>query len=108
VNKETRPDQIVTVLRHVIRHKKYYTQYQAELLAESMYIYENSLHNKLTDREFQILTIIASGKKNSEIAAKLNVSKNTISNHRDKILKKLNLTNNSDITRYALEHRIIS
>jgi len=108
VNKETAHVEIVEIIRKVLTKKKYFTQYQASLMAETIGSKETPLHTTLTNREFQILTILASGMKNSEIADKLRVSKNTVSNHRNSILRKLKLTNNSDITRYALAHSIIS
>jgi len=64
-------------------------------------------HQTLTDREFQIFTMLASGIRKSEIAEKLSISKNTVSNHRNNILKKMNMSMNSELTRYAVQNGII-
>ena len=67
---------------------------------------EKKLHETLTNREYQVMNLIASGKSVSEIAKELYLSKNTISNHRTHILEKLKLKNNSEITLYAIKNRI--
>jgi len=64
-------------------------------------------HELLTDREFQVMCMLASGMRKSEIADKLSLSKHTIGNHRNNILKKLNLSGNSELTRYAIQNGII-
>ncbi len=108
VNKETKPDRIIEILRMVSRGKKYFTALQSELLADAVtQPLTGPAHKNLTDREFQIMFMIASGIKKSEIAEKLQLSKNTIGNHRNNILKKLNISSNTEITRYAIQHGII-
>ena len=110
INKETRPDRIIEILRTVAGGKKYFTPLQSELLAEAVVQPEPAnlfIHETLTDREFQIMFVLASGLKKSEIADKLQLSKNTVGNHRNNILKKMNLSTNSELTRYAIQHGII-
>lgn len=110
INNQTRPPQIIEILRTVAGGKKYFTMMQSELIAEALskpYRKDGLLHDLLTDREFQIMFMLASGLKKSEIAAKLQLSKNTIGNHRNNILKKMNLTSNSELTRYAIKNGII-
>jgi DNA-binding NarL/FixJ family response regulator len=110
VNKETKPEQIIEVLRTVSNGKKYFSPQQTEMLADMVTSPEKvnpALHELLTDREFQIFFMIASGLKKSDIAEKLIISKHTISNHRNNILKKMNMTMNSELTRYAIQHGII-
>jgi len=110
INKETRPAQIIEVLRLVAGGKKYFTALQSELLAEAIAQPDQSgtsVHESLTDREFQVMFMLASGLRKSEIAEKLQLSKNTVGNHRNNILRKMNLSTNSDITRYAIRHGII-
>jgi DNA-binding NarL/FixJ family response regulator len=111
INKETNPEELIKAIRVVARGKKYYTAAQAEKMVELFTRDEQEVfisHEKLTDREFQIMCMLASGTRKGEIADLLSVSKNTISNHRNNILKKMQLQNNSDITRYALQHGIIN
>lgn len=110
VNKETRPGQIIEILRIVLRGKKYFTALQSELLADAVSQPDqlnNPVHELLSDREFQVMFMMASGIRKSEIAEKLQLSKNTVGNHRNNILKKMNLTTNSELTRYAIQYGII-
>jgi len=111
INKETDPKRIIEILRIVLSGKKYFTQQQGSMLAEWIIEPEKSvdslLHETLSDREFQIFFMMASGMKKSEIAGKLAISKHTIGNHRTNIMHKMNLTTNSDLTRYAIRNGII-
>jgi two-component system invasion response regulator UvrY len=111
INKETDPKRIIEILRIVLAGKKYFTQQQGSMLAEWIIEPEKSVdslsHETLSDREFQIFFMMASGMKKSEIAEKLAISKHTIGNHRTNIMHKMNLTTNSDLTRYAIRNGII-
>lgn len=111
INKETDPKRIIEILRIVLSGKKYFTQQQGAMLAELVIEPEKNtgslLHETLSDREFQIFFMMASGMKKSEIAEKLAISKHTIGNHRSNIMHKMNLTTNSDLTRYAIRNGII-
>ena len=110
INKETKPTQIIEILRVVLSGKKYISPQQAEILAEYVSSPVKSVeatHKLLTDREFQIFCLLASGVSKSEIVAKLEISINTLSNHRNNIMKKMKLSANSDLTRYAIQTGII-
>jgi DNA-binding NarL/FixJ family response regulator len=110
INKETRPLLIIDVLRTVANGKKYFTPAQSELLIEALNQPDNTdtpIHETLTDREFQIMFMLASGIRKSEIAEKLQLSKNTVGNHRNNILKKMNFSTNAELTRYAINFGII-
>jgi len=110
INKETSPSHIIEVLRIVANGKKFFTPLQSELLADALSQPEQTgapIHELLTDREFQIMFMLASGLRKSEIAEKLQLSKNTVGNHRNNILKKMNLSTNSELTRYAIQNSII-
>ena len=111
INKETNPQRIIEILRIVLSGKKFFTQQQGAMLAEWVIEPEKNvgslLHETLSDREFQIFFMMASGMKKSEIAEKLAISKHTIGNHRSNIMHKMNLTTNSDLTRYAIRNGII-
>jgi two-component system invasion response regulator UvrY len=110
INKETKPKQIIEILRTVLRGQKYFTLLQSEIMAQ-MITSPDKLkelpHNILTDREFQVFTLLASGMRKSEIAEKLAISINTLSNHRNNIMKKMNISMNSELTRYAIQNGII-
>jgi two-component system invasion response regulator UvrY len=111
INKETNPEQIIEILRIVLSGKKYFTQQQSAMLAELVIEPEKNtnslLHETLSDREFQIFSMLASGMKKLEIAEKLSISKHTIGNHRSNIMHKMNLATNTELTRYAIQHGII-
>lgn len=110
INKETKPKQIIEILRTVLMGRKYYSPLHAEIMAGMVSDAPNKAvlpHSTLTDREFQIFSMLAMGIRKSEIADKLSISKNTLSNHRNNIMKKMSITSNSELTRYAIRHGII-
>jgi two-component system invasion response regulator UvrY len=116
INKETKPRQIIEILRTVLLGRKYYSPLHAELMAGMVtgmvtgnpHRQKTTLpHTTLTDREFQIFSLLAMGIRTSEIAGKLSITKNTLSNHRNNIMKKMCISNNSELTRYAIQHGII-
>jgi two-component system, NarL family, invasion response regulator UvrY len=110
INKETKPKQIIEILRTVLGGRKYFSPFHAEMMAEMVSDPGKSTvlpHRTLTDREFQVFSLLASGIRKSEIAEKLVISKNTLSNHRNNIMKKMNISSNSDLTRYAIQNGII-
>jgi two-component system invasion response regulator UvrY len=110
INKETKSEQIISILRTVLNGQKYISPGQALLLSDKMDSPENLKklpHTLLTDREFQVFTMLANGIRKAEIAQKLYISKNTLSNHRNNILKKMNMASDSDLTRYAIQNSII-
>jgi len=110
INKETKPAQIIEILRVVLKGKKYISPQQAEIMAENVSSPIKPIdatHKLLTDREFQIFCLLSSGVSKAEIAEKLEISINTLSNHRNSILKKMKLSANSDLTRYAIQTGII-
>jgi two-component system invasion response regulator UvrY len=110
INKETKPKQIIEILRTVLQGRKYFTELHSAMMAEMVVDPVRSTqapHQTLTDREFQVFSMLASGVRKSEIADKLDISKNTLSNHRNNILKKMNIASNSELTRYAIQNGII-
>jgi two-component system, NarL family, invasion response regulator UvrY len=108
VNKETATEELLGAVQKVLAGKKYITATVAEKLAESMSDQgEKPLHESLSDRELQVLNMIASGKTVSEIAEQIFLSVNTISTYRSRILEKLKLSNNSELTRYAIENDLV-
>ncbi len=110
INKQTKSDQVTHIIRTVLNGKKYVSPYQSELFAGQVINASGvsaDLHLLLSDREYQVFILLAGGTRNSEIAERLGISKNTVNNHRNNIMKKMSLSQNSDLTRYALQHRII-
>jgi len=110
ISKENSLSNIVDILRIVLSGKKYFTTRQTEMLANTLDHPDKSGQVNceiLSDRELQILCMITSGKKNTEIAENLALSKHTIENHRSNILKKLSVTSNLELVRYAYQLGII-
>jgi DNA-binding NarL/FixJ family response regulator len=108
VNKGGDPQQIVQAVRTVAQGRKYVTPEIAQMLVESltMPVTENA-HDKLSDRELQTLVMIASGKRLSDIAEELTLSPKTVSVYRARVLEKLGLQNNSELTVYAIRNGLV-
>lgn len=108
VTKETAAENLITAVRKVVSGGKYISSTLAETLAESIAGGGIDLpHEKLTDREFQVLCMIASGKTVSEIGSELFLSVKTISTYRQRILEKMNMKNNSELTHYAIKNNLL-
>jgi two-component system, NarL family, invasion response regulator UvrY len=108
VNKGGDPQLIVQAVRTVAQGRKYITPDIAQMLAESLTApaVENP-HQKLSDRELQTLVMIASGKRLSDIAEELKLSPKTVSVYRARVLEKLQLANNSELTVYAIRNGLV-
>ncbi|ROL59439.1 DNA-binding response regulator [Bacteroidetes/Chlorobi group bacterium ChocPot_Mid] len=108
INKDCSHEELIEAIKKVISGRGYISSTLSELLASEIREgSEKPIHQTLTDREFQIFCMIASGNSLDEIAEKLFLSKNTISNHRNNIMKKLKLKNNAEITAYAMKNEIV-
>jgi two-component system, NarL family, invasion response regulator UvrY len=108
LTKESAPEKLVQAIRKVVRGGKYVSQTLAEKLVfdldnES----DRAPHEILSDREFQVLCMIASGKTVGDIAEELGLSVKTISTYRVRILEKLQMKNNAEITRYAIKQGLV-
>jgi two-component system, NarL family, invasion response regulator UvrY len=108
VNKGGDPQLIVQAVRTVAQGRKYVTPEIAQMLVESLTssTTENA-HEKLSDRELQTLVMIASGKRLSDIAEELMLSPKTVSVYRARVLEKLGLANNSELTVYAIRNGLV-
>ena len=109
INKRSHPDELVEVLRKVLSGKKHFTLHQMERMSEMFTNPEETGKESvelLTDREFQVMYMMALGLNRVTIAKNLSVSKNTVSNHRYNILKKMHWSSNVELVRYALNHGI--
>jgi len=107
LNKESAPDQLVDAVRRIHQGRKFLTPNLAELLAVTVEGRATEPHQALSAREYQVLQMIASGKTVSDIAAELNLSVKTVSTYRTRILEKMNLRNNAELTRYALQNNLV-
>jgi len=108
INKDTAPTELVKAVQRVLQGRKYITASTAEKLANDLSVdTDKAPHELLTDREFDVMKLLASGKPVLEIANMLSLSPTTISTYRARILDKMNLKTNSDLTRYALNTGLI-
>lgn len=108
VTKSSAAEQLVSALGYALGGRRYIPPELAEQLAQELVLGEKAApHDKLSDREMDILRLIASGKSNGEIGARLFISVKTVSTHRANILKKLNLQNTAELVRYALSHDLL-
>jgi DNA-binding NarL/FixJ family response regulator len=108
MTKESAPEKLVQALRKIIKGGKYISPTLAEkLVLDLERDTPNSPHETLSDREHQVMRMIALGKKVSEIAIDLFLSVKTISTYRSRILKKMKMKNNAELTHYAIKHGLV-
>jgi len=108
LNKDSAPDELVKAVRQVLLGKKYITSSIAERLASLLdQDPDKAPHDILSDREFEVLKLLAAGSPVSEIADRLSLSVTTVSTYRARILAKMNLKNNADLTLYAIKHKLM-
>ena len=106
--KESATAELVTALRRVARGGSYIGLSLAERLAFDIRTPSaQPRHNVLSDREFQVMCLLVSGKTVTETAKDLSLSDKTISTHRVRILQKMRLKNNSQLVQYAIWHRLV-
>jgi DNA-binding NarL/FixJ family response regulator len=104
LSKESAPEELVAAVEKVMRGGKYVSDALAQRFVSELRQPANKApHEILSDREYQILRMIASGKTVTEIGKELVLSVKTVSTYRTRILEKMNLKNNADITRYAIQ-----
>jgi DNA-binding NarL/FixJ family response regulator len=108
VNKGGDPQLLVQAVRTVAQGRKYVTPEIAQMLVESLTApASENAHSKLSDRELQTLVMIASGRRLADIALELMLSPKTVSVYRARVLEKLQLTNNSELTVYAIRNGLV-
>lgn len=108
LNKESATEELLVAVHKVLAGRKYISSTVAEKLAGTLNeTTEKQAHELLSDREMQVLQGIATGKTVSEIAKEISLSVNTISTYRARILEKLALHNNAELTRYALDNGLV-
>jgi DNA-binding NarL/FixJ family response regulator len=106
--KQSASEELVTAIRMVAKGKKYITAEVAEILANQVGgENETAPHESLSDREFQTLTMIASGLSVGEIAEKLSLSVKTVSMYRARLLEKMQLKHNAELTHYAIKNQLV-
>ena len=107
LTKDTASSQLVTAIRKINTGRKFISKEVAELLATDLYHEdEKEPHEHLSDREFEILKMIATGMTTKSIAMELSISPKTVSTYRTRILDKLSMRNNSDLIHYVIDYNL--
>jgi two-component system, NarL family, invasion response regulator UvrY len=108
LNKESAPKELLNAIRKICSGGKYISPSLAEKLAYDIEMHtDREPHKLLSNREYQILCLLASGKTIIEIAGILSISDKTVRTYRERLLKKVNLTNDVELTHYAIKHNLI-
>lgn len=107
LNKNAAPYELITAIQRISLGRKYITAELAEKLLLNMES-DKSPHELLSNRELEVFKLLANGKTVTQIADMLSLALTTVSTHRSRVLEKLSLSNNSELTRYAINNNIIS
>jgi two-component system invasion response regulator UvrY len=108
LTKQSAPRELVVAIRQVASGQKYVSAALAQALASQVGVdHEAPVHDTLSDREYQTLTMIASGKTVGDIARELSLSVKTISEYRARLLVKMQLKNSAELTHYAIRNQLI-
>jgi two-component system, NarL family, invasion response regulator UvrY len=108
LTKDSIPEELVTAIRKVERGGRYVSASLAEhLVLEVTTGSDKPPHASLSDREYQVLCLLASGKTVTEIAHELSLSVKTVSTHRSRILEKMRMKTNAELMHYAIRHRLV-
>lgn len=108
LTKASAPDELIGAIRKVSRGRKYVTASLAEKLALELDAdADKPPHEMLSDREYQVMLMLASGKSVKEIADELCLSVKTISTYRSRILEKMNMKKNAELTLYAIQNHLV-
>ncbi|MBP9217583.1 MAG: response regulator transcription factor [Sterolibacterium sp.] len=108
VTKQSAPEQLVTAIRQVATGHKYVSPSLAMKLADVISDDHNRLpHESLSNREYQILCLIASGRPLTQIAEEISISVKTVSEYRKRVLEKMKLENNAELIHYGLKHGLV-
>lgn len=107
LTKESAPEELIKAVRHILMGKKYVSAVLASIMANHIgNPTQLELHELLSDRELEVLKQLSRGRSLTEIGKKLQLSPNTISTYRSRILEKLKMTSNAELIQYAIEHQL--
>ena len=107
LTKDAAEAELVAAVRRVAGGQRYLTPVLAEALLDALDTDGAPPHTALSDREYQVLRLLASGKPVSAVAEQLSLSVKTVSTYRTRMLKKMGMANNAELTRYALEQGLV-
>jgi DNA-binding NarL/FixJ family response regulator len=108
LTKDSMPDELIAAIRRVVLDRKYVSSSLAEKLAFELETgAERPLHQALSDREYEVMLMIASGKRVTKIADELYLSVKTVGTYRSRVLQKMRMKNNAELVRYSLENNLL-
>ncbi len=109
LNKASAPEELIKAIKKVVSGGRYLNDKVSEILLDNLSIHDikELPHTLLSEREYQVMILLASGLKLGEISEKLSLSIKTVSTYRTRLLVKMNLHTNSDLTYYAIKHNLI-
>jgi DNA-binding NarL/FixJ family response regulator len=108
LTKESAIDELISAIRRIAQGRKYITSSLAERLATEVESdADKPLHETLSDREYQVLLLIGSGKAVKQIAEELYLSEKTVSTYRSRILEKMKMKTNAELTHYTIKHHLL-
>jgi len=108
LNKAMAPEELIVAVHRVLSGKKYITPSIAEQLAENFDHFNNKLpHEYLSDREFEVMKLLAAGNSLTDISSRLSISSSTVSTYRARILEKMKLKSNADLTSYVINNHLL-
>ena len=108
MTKQAAPDELFVAIRKVLKGGRYISPSLADILATDVASKtEKTFHETLSNREFIVMKMIASGKSLKEIAAELSLSPKTVSTYRSRILNKVHVRSNAELVRYCLKHKLL-
>jgi two-component system, NarL family, invasion response regulator UvrY len=107
LTKSAAPEQLATAFERILRGGRYISEAVAERLAVDASGAVGAPHERLSDREFEVMRGIASGETVSEIAARMHLSVKTVSTYRARLLDKMGMENNAELTRYAIANGLV-
>ncbi len=107
LSKDAAPEELVKAVRRVMLGRKYVSSSIADKLADELDQDNRQPHESLSSREFDVFRLLAGGNSVSEISEKFSLSVTTVSTYRARIMAKMNMKTNADLTRYALDNKLI-
>ncbi len=108
LNKESAPEELVQAIRKILQGGQYISSAVAvELVMHARQEDDQPIHKHLSDREYQVLCLIASGKEVKEISTELRLSPKTVSTYRTRLLQKMGMTTNAELTHYAIQNGLV-
>ena len=108
LSKDMAPEELITAIQRVLSGKKYLSEAVSDQLTSYHFSQNNQAkHEQLSDREFSVLKLLASGKSLTEIADQLSLSVTTVSTYRSRILQKMDMKTNAELTIYSIENKLL-